>query len=80
MPSFNLTPGAWVQIVAPGGAKDQQVQVTHGRALICFGIPDATTASIAASTAQNKIQNVPAGVEVQARATGGQAIITTGDF
>ena len=80
MPSFNLMPGAWVQIIAPGGSKDQQVQVTHGRALICFGTPDATTAPISASTTQNKVLNVPAGVEVQARANGGQAIITAGDF
>ena len=79
MASFNLTPGAWVQIIAPGGSKDQEVQVTYGRVMLCFGVPDAATAPIMASSVENKTLIAPAGVEVQARATGANANVTTGN-
>ncbi len=80
MASFDLTPGAWVQIIASGGSKDQQVQVNYGRVLISFGAPDANSTPILASSVENKTINAPAGVEVQARATGARANVTTGEF
>ncbi len=80
MPAFSLTPGAWVQVVAPGGTKDQQVQVNHGRALISFGTPEANSSPLVGSTVENKITIAPAGVEVQARALDAAATITTGDY
>jgi len=80
MAAFTLQPGAWVQIIAPGGAKDQQVQVIQGRVLLSFGAPDASVQPLTCSSVENKLTNVPAGVEVQARATKATAIVTTGDF
>lgn len=80
MATFTLTPGAWVQIIAPGGSRDQQVQVTHGRVLLCFGAPDSSTSSIVSSTVDNKLNYAPAGVEVNARASKAAAIVTTGDY
>jgi len=80
MTTFILTPTAWTQIIAPGGIKDQQVQITAGRALVNFGAVDANSSPIAASTTENKFFVVPAGVEFQARASGPAATITTGDY
>ena len=80
MASFDLTPGAWVQVIASGGSVERVVQVNYGRVFVCFGAPDANTSPIFASTVQNKIINVPAGVEVQVRASGAKANVTTGDY
>lgn len=80
MAAFNLIPTAWTQIVASSGVKDQQVQITAGRVLVNFGVPDANSSPIAASSLENKIFVVPAGVEFQARALGPTATITTGDY
>lgn len=80
MAIFTLQPGSWVQIIAPGGVTDQQVQIIQGRVLLSFGVPDASVQPLTASSVENKLINVPAGVEVQARATKAAAIVTTGDF
>lgn len=79
MPAFTLSPNTWTQIVAPGGSRDQQVQITSGRALINFGAVDASASPISAGTTENKFFIVPAGTEVQARASGPSATVTTGD-
>lgn len=80
MAAFNLLPTTWTQIIAPGGAKDQQVQITAGRALVLFGAPDANSSPIVGSTNENKFFVVPAGVEFNARSSGPSAAITTGDY
>lgn len=80
MASFTLQPGAWVQIIAPGGANDQEIQIIQGRVLLSFGAPDPLNQSIIASSIENKLLVAPAGIEVQARATKASAVITTGDY
>lgn len=80
MAVFPLLPGAWTRIIAAGGQKDQQVQVTAGRVMINFGAPDASSSPQIASTVENKLTFAPSGLEVYARALGPSAIVTTGEL
>ena len=75
MASFDLIPGEWVQIIAPEGSKDQQIQVNYGQVLLVFGEPTADTLAMVA----DRVQYASAGVEVQARATTPAANVTIGD-
>lgn len=76
MANFDLTADQWVQIIGPGGTRDQQVQTIFGQVLVNFGVPDVSSSPIVSSSVDNKFIIVPAGISAYARPTTPRALIS----
>lgn len=77
MPSFDLSPDSWTEIVPSSSTKNQSIAINFGEALLVFGTPSATSKVILLGGAAQRSIIIPSAVAVNAR---GRGRVSTGDY